>query len=31
LISGLQAAQALRRRYYGQTNHRVIWTDPQSR
>jgi uncharacterized protein with NAD-binding domain and iron-sulfur cluster len=31
LISGVQAAQALRRRYFGQTNHRVIWTDPQSR
>ena len=31
LISGLEAAQALRRRYFGQTNHRVIWTDPQAR
>lgn len=31
LISGLQAAQALRRRYFGQTDHRVIWMDPQSR
>ncbi len=31
LISGLQAAQSLRRRYFGQTNHRVIWTDPHSR
>lgn len=31
IISGLQAAQALRRRFYGQTNHRVIWSDPQAR
>jgi uncharacterized protein with NAD-binding domain and iron-sulfur cluster len=31
LISGLLAAQALRRRWYGQTAHRVIWTDPQHR
>ncbi len=31
LISGLEAAQALRRRYYGQTDNRVIWTDPQAR
>ena len=31
LISGLEAAQALRRRYFGQTDHRVIWTDLQAR
>ncbi len=30
LISGLQAAQALRRRCFGQTDHRVIWMDPRA-
>ncbi len=31
LISGVQAAQALRRRHFGQTAHRVVWTDPGGR